>query len=199
MSCRDINECLTNNGGCDQNAQCINIEGSFKCVCDGGFKGDGYSCVDIDECSNDPSLCENGQCLNYPGSYRCECEMGFMHPDDKNDRNDQSCIGKQMEIKLLENTIFCCIYKSFPCRYQRMPNVHELVRIRTMWKHIRNVPLRMQWWIQAWWFWWQLYRHRRMWKSTILPLWQMYQYPRQLQLRVSTELRASIGWKRLHR
>jgi len=26
----DINECLTNNGGCDQNAQCINEEGSFK-------------------------------------------------------------------------------------------------------------------------------------------------------------------------
>jgi hypothetical protein len=30
VSCRDINECLTNNGGCDQNAQCINTEGSFK-------------------------------------------------------------------------------------------------------------------------------------------------------------------------
>lgn len=26
----DINECLTNNGGCDQNAQCINEDGSFK-------------------------------------------------------------------------------------------------------------------------------------------------------------------------
>lgn len=30
VSCRDVNECLTNNGGCDQNAQCINTEGSFK-------------------------------------------------------------------------------------------------------------------------------------------------------------------------
>ena len=27
---RDINECLTNNGGCDQDAQCINTDGSFK-------------------------------------------------------------------------------------------------------------------------------------------------------------------------
>lgn len=26
----DINECLTNNGGCDQNAQCQNEDGSFK-------------------------------------------------------------------------------------------------------------------------------------------------------------------------
>lgn len=90
ISCRDINECLTNNGGCDQNAQCINTEGSFKCECDAGFKGDGYNCVDIDECTNDPTLCENGQCLNYPGSFRCECERGFMYPDDK---SDQSCVG----------------------------------------------------------------------------------------------------------
>lgn len=82
---------MSNNGGCHQNAQCINTDGSFKCVCDAGFKGDGYSCTDIDECSNDPSLCENGQCLNYPGAFRCECEMGFMHPDEG---NDQSCIGK---------------------------------------------------------------------------------------------------------
>lgn len=61
-----------------------------RCECDSGFKGDGYSCSDIDECSNDPSLCENGQCLNYPGSFRCECEMGFMHPSDG---NEQSCVG----------------------------------------------------------------------------------------------------------
>lgn len=30
IKCRDINECLTNNGGCDQNAQCINNDGSFR-------------------------------------------------------------------------------------------------------------------------------------------------------------------------
>jgi hypothetical protein len=33
VSCRDVNECLTNNGGCDQNAQCINTEGSFRVKC----------------------------------------------------------------------------------------------------------------------------------------------------------------------
>ena len=30
----DINECQTKNGDCDQ--QCINLEGSFKCVCYNG-------------------------------------------------------------------------------------------------------------------------------------------------------------------
>lgn len=33
-SCSDLNECLTNNGGCDKNAQCVNTDGSFKVGCD---------------------------------------------------------------------------------------------------------------------------------------------------------------------
>lgn len=62
-------------------------------MCDDGFRGDGYSCIDIDECTEDSTLCENGHCLNYPGSFRCECEMGFINPDDKNER---SCNGKSL-------------------------------------------------------------------------------------------------------
>ena len=31
----DVNECDTNNGGCEQN--CDNNEGSFECSCDPGF------------------------------------------------------------------------------------------------------------------------------------------------------------------
>lgn len=30
FTCLDINECLTNNGGCDKNAQCVNTDGSYK-------------------------------------------------------------------------------------------------------------------------------------------------------------------------
>ena len=41
---QDINECLRDNGGCDQDAQCINFDGGFRCLCDAGFSGDGYSC-----------------------------------------------------------------------------------------------------------------------------------------------------------
>ena len=70
----------------------------FKCVCDSGFRGDGYSCQDVDECTESPSLCENGHCLNYPGSFRCECEMGFMHPDD---RSETACVGKYVYEKVI--------------------------------------------------------------------------------------------------
>ena len=39
FTCEDINECLRDNGGCDQDAQCINTDGGFRCVCDAGFSG----------------------------------------------------------------------------------------------------------------------------------------------------------------
>ena len=40
----DIDECLTNNGGCRHN--CQNSEGSFTCSCNYGYQlnSDGYSC-----------------------------------------------------------------------------------------------------------------------------------------------------------
>ena len=40
----DINECLTNNGGCGVNAKCINTIGSRICECNPGFSGDGLIC-----------------------------------------------------------------------------------------------------------------------------------------------------------
>jgi len=40
----DINECLTNNGGCDAQANCENTPGSFRCTCKPGFSGNGFSC-----------------------------------------------------------------------------------------------------------------------------------------------------------
>lgn len=40
----DVNECTRNNGGCDIDATCINVPGSFRCVCDDGYTGDGFHC-----------------------------------------------------------------------------------------------------------------------------------------------------------
>jgi len=41
----DIDECLTNNGECDQ--VCINIEGSYRCTCHQGYSynDDSGNCV----------------------------------------------------------------------------------------------------------------------------------------------------------
>lgn len=39
--CEDVDECLSNNGGCHSAATCSNNDGSFACLCDVGYKGDG--------------------------------------------------------------------------------------------------------------------------------------------------------------
>ena len=41
VSCRDIDECAVDNGGCDVNAQCQNTAGSRECRCNDGYEGDG--------------------------------------------------------------------------------------------------------------------------------------------------------------
>ena len=40
----DINEC-ENGSLCDNNTKCNNTEGSFMCVCQEGFDGDGFNCT----------------------------------------------------------------------------------------------------------------------------------------------------------
>ena len=39
----DTNECLENSP-CHRNATCNNIEGSYMCMCDTGYNGDGFTC-----------------------------------------------------------------------------------------------------------------------------------------------------------
>ena len=67
-SCRDIDECAVDNGGCDVNAMPEHA-GSRECRCNGGYEGDGESCRDIDECAVDNGGCDvNAQCQNTAGS-----------------------------------------------------------------------------------------------------------------------------------
>ena len=41
----DIDECVDNNGGCDVNAVCSNIVGSYFCYCKDGYYGHGNNCT----------------------------------------------------------------------------------------------------------------------------------------------------------
>ncbi|XP_035986665.1 signal peptide, CUB and EGF-like domain-containing protein 2 isoform X4 [Fundulus heteroclitus] len=74
--------CAEGSDGCHIDAICQTTQGSYKCTCKGGFKGDGKQCEDIDEC--DPEY--NGGCVhecnNIPGNYRCTCYDGFNLDND---------------------------------------------------------------------------------------------------------------------
>ena len=56
---------------------CYDTDGSYNCKCPYGFKLQNNTCIDIDECSNDSSLCQNGSCKNTNGTFYCECNPGF--------------------------------------------------------------------------------------------------------------------------
>ncbi|XP_010221616.1 PREDICTED: signal peptide, CUB and EGF-like domain-containing protein 3, partial [Tinamus guttatus] len=74
-TCKDIDECRLNNGGCDH--ICRNTVGSFECSCRKGYKLliNERNCQDIDECSFDRT-CDH-LCINTPGSFQCLCNKGY--------------------------------------------------------------------------------------------------------------------------
>ncbi|XP_011136223.1 cartilage oligomeric matrix protein isoform X2 [Harpegnathos saltator] len=80
--CRDINECETNNGGCDPYAECVNTEGSYRCgPCRSGYIGNqttgchsrGNVCPDL------TTACDvNSDCIQvFTHEYICKCHVGW--------------------------------------------------------------------------------------------------------------------------
>ena len=76
-TCVDIDECSLINQ-CDDNAQCINLPGSYQCECNVGFYGDGTTCREGDCIESDCPA--NEQCVS-PRRSDCECEDGY-HRDE---------------------------------------------------------------------------------------------------------------------
>ncbi|KAL3865813.1 hypothetical protein ACJMK2_043163, partial [Sinanodonta woodiana] len=88
----DIDECRTMPGAC-ANGRCLNTMGSYRCVCNTGYKTDttGKSCIDVNECEPGLSQCEK-LCHNTEGSYRCACERGYtLNMDGKTCRDLDEC------------------------------------------------------------------------------------------------------------
>jgi len=74
--CKDIPECRNGQAKCADNTNCVELPGSFNCVCQPGYEGDGFSsCTDIDECSKGTDNCKvNEFCINSAGSFSCLLE-----------------------------------------------------------------------------------------------------------------------------
>ena len=77
-NCEDVDECGDGTDNCDVNAMCMNTPGSFECMCNPGYQGDGTTCSDIDECAVDANNCDlNATCMNTAGSFTCTCDAGY--------------------------------------------------------------------------------------------------------------------------
>ncbi|KAH8352319.1 hypothetical protein KR084_003439, partial [Drosophila pseudotakahashii] len=94
ISCRDVDECQTNNGGCSLSpkANCINTYGSHHCAeCPLGWTGDGLKCERITSDSSSQGGAPDSSCppRNNPchpaaachlfsGTASCSCPMGMI-------------------------------------------------------------------------------------------------------------------------
>ncbi|CAL2030452.1 unnamed protein product [Caenorhabditis brenneri] len=73
-------ECFTKHCG----YQCKNTPTGAKCVCAKGYRlaSDGFSCVDLDECTLPERACDHF-CENQVGSFRCSCAKGYQLRADR--------------------------------------------------------------------------------------------------------------------
>ncbi|XP_070543673.1 LOW QUALITY PROTEIN: fibrillin-2-like [Ptychodera flava] len=78
----DIDECADVPNLCI-NGMCVNILGSYRCVCNNGYISDteGTKCVDLNECEETPAPCDY-ECVNMEGSYACGCPQGYVEGPD---------------------------------------------------------------------------------------------------------------------
>ena len=69
--------CRAEPSSCAPDADCTAASGSDPCVCRPGFSGDGWMCVDLDECYGDNGGCAQF-CTNNEGGYECSCDPGWL-------------------------------------------------------------------------------------------------------------------------
>ncbi|XP_064150989.1 uromodulin [Loxodonta africana] len=69
----------SNCSDCHSNATCVLDGVATTCSCQAGFTGNGFLCVDLDECvTPEANNCSAlSSCVNTPGSYACVCPAGY--------------------------------------------------------------------------------------------------------------------------
>ncbi|XP_072182297.1 uncharacterized protein [Diadema setosum] len=79
--CEDIDECATDNGGCDDDVECTNTVGSYMCgTCPPGYVGNNvagcspgdYCILNLHDCDSHAACTSTGA-----GTFTCECNDGY--------------------------------------------------------------------------------------------------------------------------
>jgi hypothetical protein len=83
-SCRKINPCRRDNGGCDDHASCSFDGSAVSCACREGYTGDGLTCARINPCDTNNGGCSaDATCQFVEGDEGDEDDE-----DDEDDRDD---------------------------------------------------------------------------------------------------------------
>ncbi|XP_062977667.1 stabilin-1 [Elgaria multicarinata webbii] len=80
-TCTVIDQCGTDNGGCNDHANCTQVGTDVFCSCFPDYEGDGYICTPIDRCADgrNGDCSEHATCISTgPNSRRCECKVGYV-------------------------------------------------------------------------------------------------------------------------
>ncbi len=82
--CADLTSDPAHCGGCGfacaggGSAVCVEVGGLPSCVCNPGWVGNGWTCIDVDECQEGSDNCNaNANCANTDGSFLCACKNGW--------------------------------------------------------------------------------------------------------------------------
>ncbi|XP_053156108.1 stabilin-1 [Hemicordylus capensis] len=79
-TCKEIDPCGEDNGGCSEHANCTQAGTDAFCSCFSDYQGDGYICSPIDRCAdgNNGDCSEHAICISTgPNARRCECKGGY--------------------------------------------------------------------------------------------------------------------------
>jgi hypothetical protein len=118
--CTDIDECeLEVNGGCHEQRECVNTEGSFECgPCDEGYVERGsLDCIFSDPCiANQHDCARTEYCINHAiGEYYCECPIGMIG-------NGRECASDH-DLDGIPNSLLTIGCDNPPCPVDNCPDV----------------------------------------------------------------------------
>ncbi|CAK9810437.1 MATN2 [Anthophora quadrimaculata] len=104
FTCRDINECLLNNGHGPCQGTCRNTVGGYECSCDAlqdtVLSPDNHTCQDAGPCSVNNAGCSH-TCLSTMGRVFCLCPDGFILEDDwKTCQDVDECVQPDLQTEM---------------------------------------------------------------------------------------------------
>ena len=100
---------------CDANADCSTLvnetshEASHVCACKTGWQGNGFYCLDVNECLSGDTCDDHARCENSQGEFTCTCQkerwIGHFFVGHKRTNTNGTCRSDSSLLKYLKSRI----------------------------------------------------------------------------------------------